>query len=196
MDALVTEIAVAVFPGPVPFVMDGAVGGAVALRRAIGSRAAPEVVVHRARGLLRAGDIADGVSAFVAQPARDLHRAELACPDIFDRFADARLRADLRPGLADLVVMPRRLDNASAFPDVMADRFLDIDMLARLHRPDGGEGVPMVRRRDADRVNRLVVHDAAQILHDAWFGALPLHRRIDRRADDAGVNVADCGDHA
>ena len=55
----------------------------------------------------------------------------------------------------------------AAFADVVADRLLDVDVLARLHRPDGGQRVPVVRRGDADDVDRCVVfHDAAQVLHE------------------------------
>src|SRR5438105_828616 len=86
--------------------------------------------------------------------------------------------------------MPRRVNNASAFPDVMADGLFDIDVLARLHGPDGGQGVPVVWRGDADGVDALVVHDAPQILHDTRLRPLTLHGKLHGRSDDGGIDVA------
>jgi hypothetical protein len=51
----------------------------------------------------------------------------------------------------------------------MRARLLDIDVLARLASPDGGQRVPVIGRRDADGVDLLVVEHAAQVL-------LNLHR--------------------
>ena len=59
------------------------------------------------------------------------------------------IAAALRAGLADPVVLAGRLDDAPAFADVVADRLFDVDVLAGLHGPDGGQGVPVVRRGDA-----------------------------------------------
>src|SRR5262249_14950754 len=143
-----------------------------------------------ARRLLRTGDMADAVAALVAQAARHRHLAKLAGTHKFNGLADARLAADLRAGLADLAVMPRRLHDAPAFPDVVADRLLDINVLARLHGPDGGQRVPVIRRRDADGVDRFIVHDAPQILHDARLGALAFHGELHRGTDHGGIDVA------
>src|SRR5262249_52042756 len=41
----------------------------------------------------------------------------------------------------------------------------DVDVLARLQAPDGGQGVPVVRHRDHDPVDVLVVEHATQVLH-------------------------------
>ena len=43
---------------------------------------------------------------------------------------------------------------------------LDVDVLAGLQRPDGGERVPVVRRRDHDGVDVLVVEHPPQILNE------------------------------
>ena len=54
------------------------------------------------------------------------------------------------PAWQILLVPAGDFDHAPAFADVVADRLFDIDVLAGLHGPDGGQGVPVVRRGDAD----------------------------------------------
>src|SRR5262249_45189727 len=130
VDALVAEVAVAVVPEPVPVVVDGAVFRGVAVRHLEGGGAAPEVVVHRGGRLLRAVHLADRRAELVAEPAGQLHRADLAGVDEGDRLAHALHAAALGAGLADAVVGARRLDDAPALGDVVADRLLDVDVLA------------------------------------------------------------------
>ena len=57
-----------------------------------------------------------------------------------------------------------------AFPDVVGHRLLDIHILAGLHGPDRGEGVPVIGGRDGHRVDVLVVEHAAHVGFD--LGAL------------------------
>jgi hypothetical protein len=141
--------------------------------------------------LLRAIGTADRIAAFVAQAAGDGAAAEAAGANELDRLADAGVAANLGAGLADLVVMPRRFDEAPAFPDVVAHRFFDVDVLAGLHCPDRGERMPVVRRGDSDGVDFLVVHDAAQVLHDGRGGAaLSLGRTRDGAGGDGGIDIA------
>ena len=64
----------------------------------------------------------------------------------------------------DPVVLAGGLDHPPAFADVVADRLLDVDVLARLAGPDRGQGVPVVRRGDRDGVDVLVVEDLAEVL--------------------------------
>src|SRR5437899_2802333 len=101
----------------------------------------------------------------------------------FHRLTDARLTADLRAGLADAVVVAGELDDAPSLADVVADRLFDIYVLAGLDGPDRGQCVPVVRRGDAHRVNRRIVHDPPQILHDARLDPLRHLRRLHGPAD-------------
>ena len=50
-----------------------------------------------------------------------------------------------------------------ALPHVVAHRFLDVDMLARLGRPNGDERMPVVGRGDGDRVKRAVLERLANV---------------------------------
>ena len=52
-----------------------------------------------------------------------------------------------------LLVLAGGLDHAPAFTNVVADRFLNVDVLAVLHGPDCGQGVPVVRRGDGHDVD-------------------------------------------
>ena len=51
-----------------------------------------------------------------------------------------------------------------ALEDVVADRLLDVDVLARLAGPDRRQRVPVVRRGDRDGVDLVVVEDPAEVL--------------------------------
>ena len=50
-----------------------------------------------------------------------------------------------------------------AFPDVVRDGLLDVDVLAGLAGPDGVEGVPVVGRGDGDGVDVLVLQQLADV---------------------------------
>src|SRR5262249_24040158 len=91
---------------------------------------------------------------------------------------------------------PSRFDDAPALGDVVADRLLDVDVLAVLHGPDGREGVPVVRRGDGDDVDGLVVHDPAQVLLVLGSLALRLLYGVHGAGDDVLVHVADGDDLA
>jgi hypothetical protein len=65
--------------------------------------------------------------------------------------------------LYDTVVLLRRRDDLPPFPDVVRERLLDINVFARLTRPDGSQRVPVVGRGHDHRVHVLVVEQAADI---------------------------------
>src|SRR5690606_8967061 len=75
VDALVTQVAVAVSPLPVPIVVELGPG-----QRQDGSRATPQIVVHAiGNGVLATGT--DRLAALVAQAAGHLHLAQVAVQD-------------------------------------------------------------------------------------------------------------------
>ena len=87
------------------------------------------------------------------------------------------------------------LDGAAAFANVVAHRLFDVDILAGLHGPDGGQRMPMVGSRDDDEVDGFVVEDGPQILSIFWF--VPRQAFFDLLAAgvaDFRVDVADEGD--
>src|SRR5262249_28517324 len=145
VDALVAQVAIAVVPDPVPVVVQ-----LLAHQRLLRRRAAPQVVVDRLRERLLLVYLADRRPELVAQAAGEVDLAELAGVQEVDRLAHAGRAAALGAGLADLVVLAGRLDDAPALADVVADRLLDVDVLAVLDGPDGGQRVPVVGRGDAD----------------------------------------------
>src|SRR6185503_3432811 len=111
----------------------------------------PKVVIH-ACGNRAVGLLADRAALVVADAPRDLHLAELPLAHELDRLPDVAERAGIIPHLAELVVLPARLDELAALEEVVAERLLDIDVLPRLDAPDGRQAVPVVGRGDRDGV--------------------------------------------
>ena len=62
------------------------------------------------------------------------------------------------------LMLAHRLDQQLALVGIVAARFLQIDMLAGGQGQDGHRRVPMVRRRDGHRVQRLVFQRLAEVL--------------------------------
>ena len=114
--------------------------------------------------------MADRAARLVAEPLGHVDLAELARAEERDRVLDALVAAALRAGLDDPVVLPRGLDHPPAFAHVVADRLLDVHVLAGLAGPDRRQRVPVVRRGDRDRVDRLVVEHPADVLHELRLG--------------------------
>ena len=63
----------------------------------------------------------------------------------------------LGPNRTDTVVFFSSRNGLLTFPLVMREGLLHINMLARLHGPYGGQTVPMVARRDNDRIDGFVI---------------------------------------
>ena len=104
------------------------------------------------------------------------------------------VHAALGAGLDDPVVLPRRVDGLPSLGNVVADRLLDVNILARLAGPDGRERVPVVGRGDRDGVDLGVVEDPAEVLDVLRLGAIDGLDDLGGRADDVLVDVADGGD--
>ena len=147
MNALVSQFAVPVGPLPVPVVVEMWSG-----QRCGGRWPEPEIIVDVLR---------DGINSrwsnrwtlFVADGAGVIDATDPPATHEFHGFDHTRIRARLHSRLADALVVPSGLHQATAFPDVVTDRLLDVDIFTRLHRPDGGQRVPMMGRRDADNVH-------------------------------------------
>jgi hypothetical protein len=65
--------------------------------------------------------------------------------------------------LHDTIVFLRRRHQLPAFENVMAARLLDVDVLARLARPDADQRVPVVGRGDRDRIDGFVFQQLPHI---------------------------------
>src|SRR5207249_9623562 len=173
-------VAVAVVPVPVPVVVE-----AVAVERAQRRGTQPDVVAdvgqvgvvvgRLVRGRLdvelvllpgrhgAVGVLADGGPRLEAQAAGHVDLADAAPVDVLDRLHHHRAAAVHGPDLDDPAVLAGGLDHLAAFPHGVRGGLLDVDVLAGLHRPDAGQGVPVVRGCDDHRVDVLVVEDAAQV---------------------------------
>ena len=103
-----------------------------------------------------------------ARPAdHHLHALDLADAPVAHQFArHAKLprRPLHRSRLEDALVLAHRLHHRAGLVDGLAQRLLAIDVLARLRRRDGDEGVPMIRRRDHHCVDVLSRQQFAEII--------------------------------
>ena len=100
----------------------------------------------------------------------------------------------LHAGLDDAVVFAGRLDHAPAFDDVMRHRLLAVDVFAGLAGPNGGQGMPVVRRRHRQRGDVLVLQDPANVLFHFRLFLLALTQHFHGGWDDAFVRVDQIGD--
>ena len=157
---LVAKIAVARDVVPVPVVMELLAGGHLGR-----SRARPEVEVEA--GWNRGGrvDQPDARPVTVADGPRDFDVADLPALHELERLPHAGHAAALHAHLAHASELPRPLRHHAALLHVVAAGLLHVDILARLHCPDGHQGVPVVGRGDRDGVDILAVEQAADVLH-------------------------------
>src|SRR5262249_37071788 len=151
----------AVVPVPVPLVVE-----AVGVERPQRRRAGPQVVIDsfRDRGV---GLVADARAVAGDPGAGHRHLAQAAALDELARATDVGGAAALGADLHDAVVFAGRLHHAPPLDKVVADRLLDVDVLAGLAGPDGGQGVPVVRGGDDQGGDVLVREGLAHVLLDA-----------------------------
>src|SRR3954464_8782779 len=107
---------------------------------------------------------ANGRSSSVNDAARQSNVPEFTVVDVLDRLSQRVIGPILRSCLTDTPELARGVHHAPAFDNVMADGFFDVDILARLHGPDRGECVPMIRCGDKNRGHTLIVEHGTQIL--------------------------------
>src|SRR5580700_4857230 len=103
-------------------------------------------------------------------------------------------RALHRTRLHYALVLSRRLHHLDALIDYDADRFFDIDILAGLTRLDGHIRMPVIRRRDAEHVDRFVGKDFAKITNPLRGPTGLLVRHLDRRVKVPVEDIAHGGD--
>src|SRR5438128_10810231 len=66
----------------------------------------------------------------------------------------------------------RRFDQLPAFPNIVANRLFDIDVLAGLNGPNRAEGMPMVGRGKSNHINVLVLEQLADVGITFELGAM------------------------
>ena len=109
-------------------------------------------------------------------------------------LASMRTAAPLRAGGDDAVVPPRGLDHLPALDDVVADRLLDVDVLARLAGEDRHERVPVIGRGNRHRIDVAVVEHAAEVGLGLGAAAVLLLDEGQRVLEVALVDVHDVRD--
>jgi len=155
---------------------------------------APEVEVNASRDGLGGVHLADGAAGLVAGAVDGDDFAKLAGLHEFHGLANADTGgAALGAGLDDLLVFAGGVHELAAFPDVVGDGFLDVNILARLHGPDGSEGMPVIGRGDGDDVDVLVFEHLPDVGVSGDFDAL-LVLGIHALAEDGVVHVAEGGE--
>jgi len=110
-----------------------------------------------------------------AEPAR-LH--QFASPD------DVRHAPLLHADLHDPRMLGERIEDDFIFRHVVRERLLDIDILAGRHGRHGDRDMPVIGRRDQDRVNVLVIEQTAIIAVDSRLGIGELARLVQVRLID------------
>src|SRR5689334_20199521 len=121
MNPLVTQIAGAVVPHPVPFVVE-----AIRIKGTLGSRAKPEIVIH-ASGDRSIFFNTDALAQFIAEAAREANLTYFHLMDMADRLLRGFAGTRLCPCLADTPVLRRCLHQPSSLRDIVADGLFHID---------------------------------------------------------------------
>ena len=159
MDALVSDVAIAKIPEPVPVVVNQ-----VGVKSLLRCRPQPDVERQLAGGS-PVGLTPMLGARLVAEGSRDLKLAELSRLDHGNRMSPIPRGTALRTVLDDPVVTPRGFDGHPTFVHVVAARFFDVDVLARLAGPDRDQRVPVIRRGNRDSVDRLIIEHPANVLN-------------------------------
>ena len=156
--SLVAKVAVSGFPNPVPVIVQ--IFSAKRMQR---RRSCPHIIIHRSRNRLRSVGFAYAVALSITQCMDVFDLAQIAGVDIIHQRDQADVRAVLRSGLDDAFVFSRRIDRDPPFEDIVRDGFFDIDILTRLACHYSHQRVPVVRRRDDDRIDILIVEYMSKI---------------------------------
>ena len=93
-------------------------------------------------------------------------------------------------GLEDPVVLPRGLDHGLPLGDGQRQGLLAIDVAARLHRGDRGQGVPVVDRADGDGVEVVAGEQLAEVAVGGAVALLSVLDDLRPRLAAVGIEVA------
>src|SRR5207248_5634358 len=115
---------------------------------------------------------------------------------LLDRLHDldrAGRGALLRPHLHHTLVFALRLHEQLAFARVVSARLLHVDVFPRLHGEQRGRRVPVVGRRDDERVHVLVLERLAEVTQPLGSFALDARDGGDALGEHQRIDVADVG---
>ena len=157
MNALVTHLAVAEIPEPVPVVVDQVF--VVGLKW---SRTEPDIEIKfLRRSFYRLEANAPSRLATIALGNKQL--AVFAALDGGNLMRPAITGAALRAMLNNSLVLASGLDTLAPLENIMAARLLNIDVLVRLASPNSNQRVRVIGRGDSNNINVLVFQQFANI---------------------------------
>ncbi len=188
MDPLVADVAIAEIPEPVPVIMHQ-----VPVMRLLRSRPKPDVEIQTVGGIRRLAG-ANTSAAFVAQTAGNQQPSQLTGADHFHHTGPAIAAAALGSVLDDAVVAASHLHRNAAFVDIVAAGFFDVDVLTRLARPDGHQGMPVIRSGDGNGVQVAIFQCLANILDSTRSIAAALIDPANITFEQPAVGVDEVGD--
>ena len=188
VDIVVPDLTSSGLPHPVPVIVESS-----ALRHDERCGASPEVVI--ASWGDRAFDgTADRAASSIDDALCEADIPEFAFVHVAHGLSQSASGTVLGSGLTDPREFACGFDHATAFDDVVADRFFDVRIFSSLHRPNGGERVPVVGCCDEYDIDGGIVEDAAQVLELGGVGSAEVF-------DDGGkfiyaveIGIADVGD--
>ena len=100
----------------------------------------------------------------VGQPSfRQSHVAQSPTTNKLNRRLKVRTTALLQAGLHDSAMLASGVNEPLTFFDRVRDRLLQIDIFARLAGHHTHDRVPMIRRRDDDRVDASIIQHATKV---------------------------------
>ena len=145
-------------------------------------RSRPEIVVYPGRNRLL-WCATDGVPLVEAEAASKVYVANQTLPHLLDALDYGARGAVVGSVLSDPVVLLRGQNQLLAFPQVMAARLLDVNVLPGLESPDSDQGMPVIGRRNGERVNGGVFQKFAHLsvslrgrqAHPVHVREAPLH---------------------
>jgi len=97
----------------------------------------------------------------------------------------------LRSHLNDAFVLAHGSNHPLPFNDVVPVRLLNINVLASNAGKDRRDGMPVIRRSDNQRIDRLVIDQFAKVAFGAWLLALSLRDLFDSSRQPSGINIGD-----
>ena len=188
VDALISQIAVACVPDPVPIIVQF-----LPHERLDWRGAKPKVAVDSGGPRLFAVHLPDACAALVAGAAGPQQFAEVAGLRPCDGLMKSNRRTALRAALHDASVFLRRFSEDAAFEHIVRNRLLDVGILARLTRPDAEECVPVVWRRGGNGVDFLRLQHLSRV-HERLHVLILLRELVLAFGENRFVDVAKCAD--
>src|ERR1700693_1827213 len=90
----------------------------------------------------------------------------------------------------ELAVLARSCDDQLVLARIVSTRLFEIDVLARVPRENRSGCVPVVWRRNGNRIDVLVFEDSAEVADGLGWRRLQRRRVPERLGENVGINVA------